>query len=76
MWTALFGALMTLAFAANPAAQAQPLLQLQGHRYFGGSITLRLRSAVAESAPSAHWPATPTRGGGPLPPQQAEGKSC
>jgi hypothetical protein len=43
-------ALMALGMSAAAAAQTQPLLQLQGQLYFGGSMTLHLTGTVGQPA--------------------------
>jgi len=43
-------ALFVLAIVETAAAQTQPLLQLQGQPYFGGSMTLHLSGAVGQPA--------------------------
>jgi len=50
MRTGFFAALMTLAVTAGLAAQTQPLLQLQGQPYFGGSMKLHLTGTVGQPA--------------------------
>jgi len=46
----MLAALLTLGNAATLAAQSEPLLQLQGQPYFGGSMTLHLSGSVGQPA--------------------------
>ena len=46
----LFATLIPLGFATALTAQSQPLLQLQGEPYFGGSVTLHLSGTVGQPA--------------------------
>jgi hypothetical protein len=50
MRTVLFAALLALGIAGALPAQTQPLLQLQGQPYFGGSMTLHLTGTVGQPA--------------------------
>ena len=50
MRSGLVAALLAIALNGSALAQAQPLLQLQGQPYFGGSLTLHMTGSVGQPA--------------------------